>query len=92
MFRNWKRGFLRTWAVTSVGWLIYAMWQSATSQYDDLILEFGSQKNRTWLYVERVFETLGQPDQYIWLFGPPMVALVVGALIFWAAIGFQKTA
>jgi hypothetical protein len=64
------------------------MWVATNSDFTELILLYGNMSpvERRWTIA---IATLQNPEQYLWLLGPPLCVLIAGGFAVWAISGFS---
>jgi hypothetical protein len=101
---NLRRGLLRLWVICSIAWIAavgfhaYSLWPTPVRPWtayqalgwsgpaatkpptiEDLLDDF------VWLRMRGIVRT-----HLEWAFGPPVAALIIGAVLGWAGAGFRK--
>src|SRR4051794_38456254 len=81
---NWRSGLFRLWLVLSAIWIAGAFWRATTFTFIDLYLTYAD-KGLTPLDIrlDLAKHVLASPEEYIWIFGPPIAALAAGVLVLW---------
>jgi hypothetical protein len=86
---NLRRGLLRLWAVFAVGWIAavaYAV--SIPASPPGYTLDPLPGDLATVELLGRIVRI--DASRVEWALGPPIIALTIGAALWWAAVGFRK--
>jgi hypothetical protein len=87
---NLRRGLLRLWAVSAVVWIAAVVYAGSTliALPPGFTLDPEPGKLATMELFGRI--VLIDASHVEWALGPPIIALIIGAALWWAAVGFRK--